>query len=108
MSVLAPKPVLLPENYQFLQDYVYRESGIVLDSEKHYLFDARLADLAREFKLSSLNELCDKLRSPAPGPLKRRVVEAMTTNETYFFREPAQFEALRKVVVPALMEARRN
>jgi chemotaxis protein methyltransferase CheR len=97
---------LLPENYRFLQDYIRRESGIVIESEKEYLLDARLSGLARESGLGSLNDLCALLRATAPAPLRRRVVEALTTNETYFFREPAQFEALRNVVLPELRQQR--
>src|SRR5258708_38580024 len=101
---------VLPDNYRFLQEYLYQESGIVLETEKDYLLDARLTGLAREHGLGTLNDLCALLRATSSSsdasPLGRRVAEAMTTNETYFFREPAQYDALRKTIIPALVEAR--
>jgi chemotaxis protein methyltransferase CheR len=100
---------LNPESYRFLQDYVYRESGIVLDGDKHYLLEARLLPIAQQRRLASLNELCALLGSPhGDSVLKRQVVEAMTTNETFFFREPAQYEALRSVVIPGLIAQRQD
>jgi chemotaxis protein methyltransferase CheR len=98
-----------PESYHFLQDYVYRESGIVLDGDKHYLLEARLMPIAQQLHLGSLNDLCAALGSrTADLALKRRVVEAMTTNETFFFRDPAQYDALRSVVIPSLIAQRKD
>lgn len=94
-----------PESYKFLQDYVYRESGIVLEDNKHYLLQARLVPLVKKDQLRTIDELCARLRSGQPD-LKRRVVEAMTTNETLFFRDPTLFDGLRNVVIPALMKQR--
>ncbi len=95
-----------PENYRFLQDYVYRESGIVLDGDKHYLFEARLMPIVRERQLETLDDLCALLKVHMDVPLQRLVVEAMTTNETFFFRDTAQYEALRSVVLPELIRER--
>jgi chemotaxis methyl-accepting protein methylase len=83
-----------PESYRFLQDYVYRESGIVLEADKHYLLEARLSPIVHQMRLSSVNDLCALLRATMDGPLKQQIVDAMTTNETYFFREPAQYDNL--------------
>jgi chemotaxis protein methyltransferase CheR len=59
--------------------------------------------------LESLNDLCAMLRGPAGNTvLKRQVVEAMTTNETFFFRDPAQYDALRSVVIPSLIALRQD
>jgi chemotaxis protein methyltransferase CheR len=98
---------LLPENYKFLQEFIYRESGIVLEAEKQYLLDARLQGLAREEGVQTLNDLCALLRAhpgdPRQPELRRKVVDAMTTNETYFMREPAHYDALRTVLIPELL-----
>ncbi len=99
---------LHPENYGYLRDYVYRESGIVLDGDKHYLLEARLMPIVTQMRLGDLNALCDTLRSAGGILLKQQVVEAMTTNETFFFRDPAQYEVLRRTVLPALIEQRRD
>jgi chemotaxis protein methyltransferase CheR len=96
-----------PENYRFLQENIRRQSGIVLDDGKDYLVEARLLPIALEYGLKNLDDLCMKLRLLSDVSLQRRVIEAMTTNETFFFREPAHFEALRLHVVPALLELRR-
>jgi chemotaxis protein methyltransferase CheR len=73
-----------PDNYRYLQQVVYDGSGIVLDLGKDYLLDVRLSAVARQHGLGSLNELCALLRATEATPVRRQVVEAMTTNETYF------------------------
>lgn len=99
---------ILPENYRFLQEYIYRESGIVIEADKHYLLEARLMPVAKKQELKTVNDLCNLLRATqANSELRRQVVEAMTTHETLFFRDPAQYEALRNVVLPPLIEQRR-
>jgi len=104
-----PATDLNPESYRFLQDYVYRESGIVLDGDKHYLLEARLMPIVQQMRLGGLEGLCAALGSPANNLLlKRQVVEAMTTNETFFFRDPAQYDALRSVVIPSLIAQRQD
>jgi chemotaxis protein methyltransferase CheR len=96
-----------PESYKFLQDYVYRESGIVLEDDKHYLLQARLMPILKKDQLKSIDQVCERLRA-GTGDLRQRVVEAMTTNETLFFRDPALFEALKTTIVPALVKARES
>ncbi len=96
------------ENLSFLRQYVYAGSGIVLDAEKQYLVEARLTPVARQRGLGSLDDLCAALRASPDSPLHREVVDAMTTNETYFFREPQQFDALRGSILPEIIESRRD
>ena len=96
------------ENYAFLQRYIYQESGIVLDAGKNYLLESRLLPIVKQENLSTLNDLCNLLRATAPLPLKSRVVESMTTNETLFFRDLAFFDALQKQVLPNLINARKE
>lgn len=93
-----------PENYAFLQNHIYRDSGIVLDETKLYLLEARLAPIVGEQRLKTLNDLCALLKATNSGTLRQRVVEAMTTNETLFFRDVVAFEALQSKVLPALIE----
>jgi chemotaxis protein methyltransferase CheR len=102
----APRTVLSEENYNFLQRYVYDASGIVLDATKLYLIESRLTPIARLESLKSLDDLCVKIRANSTSLLSRRVVEAMTTNETLFFRDVATFDALRKKVIPRLLAAK--
>lgn len=103
------KDSIHPDNYRFLQDYIYRESGIVIEHDKHYLLEARLMPVARQEQVGSVNDLCALLRATRTVPeLKRKVVEAMTTHETLFFRDLPQYEALRTVILPPLLEQRRS
>jgi chemotaxis protein methyltransferase CheR len=94
------------ENYRFLQQYVYRTSGIVLDDNKHYLLEARLAPIVRRESLKTINDLCALIRATSGGPVSKEVVEAMTTNETLFFRDAIPFKVLRNTLLPPLMQAR--
>jgi chemotaxis protein methyltransferase CheR len=101
-------PCITADNYTFLQGYLYRESGIVLDLDKHYLIEARLLPLIRSAKLASLDQLCQQIRTGANPATGRAVVDAMTTNETLFFRDQAQYDALKNTIVPALVAQRHS
>jgi len=102
MITPAKDSAITPENYSFLQSYIYRESGIVLDAGKHSLLDVRLSPIVKDAHLQSINDLCALLRATGVTPVKRAVVEAMTTHETLFFRDHNAFEALRTSILPQL------
>ena len=95
-------------NYRFLQEHIHSCVGIVLENDKHYLFESRLMPIVRQLGLGSINDLCALLHATRETGVGRQVVEAMTTNETYFFRDPAQYEAIRTVLLPRLQEERRD
>ncbi|MGD0096743.1 MAG: protein-glutamate O-methyltransferase CheR [Terracidiphilus sp.] len=99
---------ILPENYRFLQAHVYSQVGIVLEDNKHYLFQSRLAPIVQQFSLGSINDLCALMLAKRNPEIGQQVVEAMTTNETYFYRDPTQYEAIRTVLVPRLIEERKT
>lgn len=99
---------IMPENYRLLQSYVYALTGIVLDDTKHYLFQSRLAPIVKQYSLGSINDLCALLHGKTNQDIGRQVVEAMTTNETYFFREPTQYEAIRTSLLPGLRQLRQS
>jgi len=103
----GPNPVegISPESYKFLQDYVYRESGIVLEDDKHYLLQARLLPILKKEQLKTIDNICTKLKA-GNQDLKQRLIEAMTTNETLFFRDPSIFDALKTTIIPELMKQR--
>jgi chemotaxis protein methyltransferase CheR len=96
------------ENYRFLQERVYSHTGIVLEENKHYLLESRLTPIVRQLGLGSINDLCALLRATCEVGVGRQVVEAMTTNETYFFRDPAQYDAIASTLLPRLKEERRD
>ncbi len=93
-------------DFDFLRTLVRERSGIVLDPGKEYLVESRLGPVARAEGLSGIPELVAALRRGRPG-LESVVVDAMTTNETSFFRDIHPFEALRTQVLPQLIERRR-
>jgi len=85
---------------------VYSQVGIVLDEGKQYLFQSRLANIVKQLSLGSINDLCAQLHSTGDSGVGHQIAEAMTTNETYFFRDPAHYEAIRTVLLPKLKEER--
>jgi len=96
------------ENYRFLQEHIYSHAGIVLEKDKQYLFESRLAPIVRKLGLESINDLCALLMATEEKEISRQVVEAMTTNETYFFRDPSQYDAIRTVLLPRLKQDRQD
>jgi chemotaxis protein methyltransferase CheR len=107
MASQAQVSEILPENYKFLQAHVYSQVGIVLEDNKHYLFESRLAPIVQQFSLGSINNLCTLLLAKRNPEIGQQVVEAMTTNETYFYRDPGQYEAIRTTLLPKLIEERK-
>ena len=97
---------LAKADYNYICDLVYKRSAIVLDSSKEYLVQSRLALVANQNGCASLAELVTRLRAQPSGRLSQVVIEAMTTNETSFFRDLHPFEALKKVVIPELLAKR--
>ncbi len=93
-------------DFQYVQQLVRERSGIVLDEGKEYLIETRLTPVARAHGKGSIAELIAAVRAQRRGPLEQAVVEAMTTNETSFFRDIHPFEALRREIFPALIKAR--
>jgi chemotaxis protein methyltransferase CheR len=95
-----------PQDYDYLRKFLRERSGLVLSVEKQYLAESRLLPVARRNGMSTLDELIDRLKDRAPLPLGAQVVEAMTTNETFFFRDKIPFEHFRDTIMPALIAAR--
>ena len=94
-------------DYEFLRKLLRDRSGLDLSADKQYLIESRLLPLARKAGLSGIDELVQKLRDGS-GNLTDRVVEAMTTNETFFFRDRIPFDLFREAVMPELIRARAN
>jgi chemotaxis protein methyltransferase CheR len=94
-----------PADYDFLRRFLKERSGLDLAADKQYLVESRLIPLARRLGLSGIGDLVQKTKSGAEALIKD-VVEAMTTNETFFFRDKAPFDHLREGILPALLQAR--
>ncbi|MBI2716410.1 MAG: protein-glutamate O-methyltransferase CheR [Rhizobiales bacterium] len=94
---------MTPQDFNYLRQMLRERSGLVLSAEKQYLAESRLLPVARKHRLGTLTELVGKLKTTSPGQLAIEVIEAMTTNETFFFRDKIPFEHFRDTVMPALI-----
>jgi chemotaxis protein methyltransferase CheR len=94
-----------PLDYEYLRKLLKERSGLDLSADKQYLVESRLVPLARKAGLVGIPELVSKMKSGAEA-LTTDVVEAMTTNETFFFRDKIPFEHLRDTVLPLLLQSR--
>lgn len=97
---------MTPSDFTFLCDYLKRTSGLVLSDDKQYLIDSRLLPIARDAGLDSLPALVDALRRGGNRSLEKQVIEAMTTNESFFFRNKTPFQQFTDIMLPELMAAR--
>jgi chemotaxis protein methyltransferase CheR len=86
--------------------YIQEITGIQLDDSKRYLVETRLGSLLGETGASNYSELFYKVRADASNKLRARIIEAITTNETSFFRDQAPFEMLRHKIIPDLIDRR--
>jgi chemotaxis protein methyltransferase CheR len=97
---------LAERDLAYVRDLVYGSCAIVIEASKDYLVEARLTPVAREGGFADLSAMVSHLRSSATNGMHAKVVEAMTTNETTFFRDVNPFEMLREEVLPRLIQAR--
>jgi chemotaxis protein methyltransferase CheR len=99
---------MTPPDYDYLRKSLKERSGLVLSADKQYLVESRLLPVARKAGVANLGELVLMLKSGRYPALATEVVEAMTTNESFFFRDKTPFEHFRKTIMPALLAARKN
>ena len=97
---------MTPMDYEFLRKLLKERSGLDLSPDKQYLVESRLVPLARRIGLPGITELVQKMKAGSAEALTADVVEAMTTNETFFFRDKIPFDHLRDTMLPALLQAR--
>lgn len=95
-----------PEDFEFISALVKQRSGLVLTKDKAYLLESRLMPLARKRGLKGLEELIAQVRSRKEEPLIKEITEAMTTNESFFFRDIKPFDLFRANVLPELIQSR--
>jgi len=96
---------MTPADMDFIAQLLKRRSGLIITSEKQYLLESRLTPVARERGLADVTAVIAKLRT-GDEALARTVVEAMTTNESFFFRDKTPFDQFEKVILPAMLKAR--
>jgi chemotaxis protein methyltransferase CheR len=95
-----------PTEYDYLRKFLRDHSGLDLSADKQYLIESRLLPLARKAGISGIGELVQKLQGAGSGALVTSVVEAMTTNETFFFRDKVPFDHFRDTIMPEIIKAR--
>jgi chemotaxis protein methyltransferase CheR len=94
-----------PPDYEYLRKLLKDQSGLDLSADKQYLIESRLLPLARKGGLSGIGDLVQKMKGGAAS-IVTQVVEAMTTNETFFFRDKIPFDHFREMIVPEILKAR--
>nr|MCU0882034.1 chemotaxis protein CheR [Hyphomonadaceae bacterium] len=87
-----------PADFDFISKLVKERSGLVLTPEKAYLIESRLAPIARAEGMAGVEDVVQALRLQR-GALSDKVVDAMTTNETFFYRDKTPFETLEQTVL---------
>lgn len=95
-----------PEDFDFVSQFFKDRSGLVLTREKAYLLESRLMPVARKKGFKSLDELIAAMRFGRDAALLREVTEAMTINESFFFRDIKPFDLFRNTVLPKFLQAR--
>ncbi len=95
-------------DFATIRQFVLARTGIQLSDEKRYLIETRLDPIVRDRGLPSLSVLASKIRLGGDPALESAVVDAMTTNETLFFRDKGPFDIARSLILPKLIEARRR
>jgi chemotaxis protein methyltransferase CheR len=98
--------VIAADDFAYISAFIREHSAIVLEPGKEYLVDARLSPIIREIGLPSLAALVTELKKRPLNGLHAKVVEAMTTNETSFFRDITPFDGMRQQVLPELITRR--
>ena len=99
---------MTPEDFSFLKHMLQERSGLVLSDDKTYLIESRLGPIAKDEGLESLSHLVESLKKSGSENLRNKVTEAMTTNESFFFRDKTPFEHFKDEMLPYMLEARKT
>lgn len=99
---------ITPEEYSLFTKYIGDISGIALDDSKQYLIETRLNPLINELGCRTFAELYHKARIDETETIQRKIIDKISTNETYFFRDKAPFDLLQHKIVPDLIDKRKK
>jgi chemotaxis protein methyltransferase CheR len=100
------KITITPSEFLIMSKYILEMSGIALSAGKEYLIETRLSQLMEELKCTSYTDLHARARRDTTGLLEKRIIDAISTNETYFFRDNAPFELIQHKLIPDLIDRR--
>ena len=95
-----------PNELKIIAKYIHDISGIFLDQSKSYLFETRLGSIADELGCKSFEDLYNHARRDVSKKIERKIVDAISTNETLFFRDKGPFELLQHKILPEMIDAR--
>ncbi len=94
------------EEFQIFKKYIYDSSGIALEPGKEYLLETRLNSLLDEYECQTFKDLYYKSKSDSTKKIQEQIIDAISTNETYFFRDKRPFELLQHKILPDLIDKR--
>jgi chemotaxis protein methyltransferase CheR len=97
---------IAPAELKLISQYIQTITGIYLDQSKSYLFETRLSSIAETHGCKSYQELHTKARQDPSKKIEKEIVDAITTNETLFFRDKGPFELLQHKILPEIIDAR--
>lgn len=95
-----------PSELKIIAQYIYDISGIFLDESKSYLFETRLSSIAEQLGCTSYQDLCNKAKRDPKKIVERQIIDAISTNETLFFRDKGPFELLQHKLLPEIIDKR--
>jgi chemotaxis protein methyltransferase CheR len=97
---------IAPAELKTISQYIQQISGIYLDQSKSYLFETRLSSIVETYGCRSYQELCAMAQREASKKIEKEIIDAITTNETLFFRDKGPFELLQHKILPEVIDAR--
>lgn len=100
--------IIAPSEYEAFCRFLEEACGIVLGENKHYLITSRLNKILSELGINSVGSLVETLKLNTKTELRARVIDAMTTNETFWFRDNYPFHIFEKLVLPELLEKKKR
>lgn len=95
-----------PEDFELFSTLVKQRSGLVLTQDKAYLLESRLTPIARKLNMKTLEELAAHIRTKRDETVINDIIEAMTTNESFFFRDTKPFDQFKNILLPELTRTR--
>ena len=99
---------LVDSTFKSIRDYIYDKSGIYISDTKKYLIENRLSRIIQEKKLNSYEDYLKLIKLSSNGNELSRLFDAVTTNETYFFREPQQLNVFADSILPKVLEGNKT
>lgn len=99
---------MTPSDFEAVREMLKQESGLVLNDDKQYLLESRLAPIAKKLKFNSVAELVSAWRKTADRSMAAQIIEAMTINESFFFRDKTPFDNFENHMLPEILERNRE